>query len=145
MSQFMPTPGPAQLRYQVRLYGATEAYVSSSCARAEIVDSPKADDDAPLGPAMSIPQVITPDERTIQAQVPGVFPRMTLEAADIEAIGAGKKFLQFRGFIHYEDVFGSERWTRFRRVWKLAAVANPDGTRSGRWSRFGSAKDNSES
>ena len=138
-------PGPAQLKYKVSLYGASEAYIAGSCARAEIVDSPDASDDVPLSPAMSIPQVITPTDRTVEAQVQGIFPRMTLEPADLDALDAGKKFIQFRGFIRYEDVFGSERWTRFRRVWKLAALPNPDGTRSGRWSRCGSAKDNSES
>jgi len=46
--------------------------------------------------------------------------------------------------VNYKDVFGTERFTRVRRVWELSPVKGPDGTRSGRWSRRGGAKDNSE-
>jgi hypothetical protein len=137
-------PGPAILRYKVTLYGATEAYLTSSCARAEIMDSLEPPDDAKWWPAMSIPQVISPNNRVVEAVVHGIFPRMDLEPPDIEAIDAGKKFIHFRGFIRYEDVFGTERSTRFLRVWEVSNVRNPDGTRSARWSKRGSPKDNSE-
>jgi hypothetical protein len=137
-------PGPAILRYKVTLYGATEAYLTSSCARAEIMDSLEPPDDAKWWPAMSIPQVISPNNRVVEAVVHGIFPRMDLQPPDIEAIDAGKKFIHFRGFIRYEDVFGTERSTRFLRVWELAKVRNPDGTRAAHWSKRGSPKDNSE-
>jgi hypothetical protein len=136
-------PGPAKLKYKVTHYGASEAYITSSCARAELMDSlepPR--DDAQWWPAMNIPQIISPSDRVLEAQVEGIFPRMTLEQADIEAIEAGKKFIHFRGFIRYDDVFGTERMTRFRRVWEVSR--NPDGTRSAHWSKRGSPKDNSE-
>ena len=137
-------PGPAKVEYKVTLYGGTEAYVTSSCARVEITDSPEPAEDAHWWPAMTIPQVITPDNRMQQAQVQGVFPKPVLEQADIEAIDAGRKFIHFRGFVKYNDVFGAERWTRCRRMWELSKLRNPDGTRSGHWSKRGSAKDNSE-
>ncbi len=137
-------PGPAILRYKVTLYGATEAYLTSSCARAEIMDSLEPPDDAKWWPAMSIPQVIGPNNRMVEGVVQGIFPKMDLQPPDIEAIDAGKKFIHFRGFIRYEDVFGAERSTRFLRVWELAKVRNPDGTRSAHWSKRGSPKDNSE-
>jgi hypothetical protein len=137
-------PGPAKLKYKVTHSGATEAYITSSCARAEITDSPEPGDDAHWWPAMSIPQIITPNDRVIEAYVEDIFPKPTLEQPDIEAIDAGKKFIHFRGFIRYNDVFGTERSTRFRRVWEVSKVRNPDGTRSARWSRRGGPKDNSE-
>ena len=139
-----PKPGAMKMEYKVTLYGSTEAYVTSSCARVEITDSPEPAEDAHWWPAMSIPQVITPDNRMQQAQVQGIFPKPTLEQTDIDAINAGKKFIHFRGFVKYNDVFGAERWTRCRRMWELSALRNPDGTRSGHWSKRGSAKDNSE-
>lgn len=137
-------PGPINVRYKVMLYGATEAYISSSCARVEITDSPEAGDDGQWWPAMSVPQVITPDARIQEAPVQGVFPKATLEQSDVDAIEAGKKFIHFRGFVKYNDVFGAERWTRCRRMWELSILRNPDGTRSGHWSKRGGAKDNSE-
>ncbi|MGA3318408.1 MAG: hypothetical protein ABSC64_18470 [Candidatus Korobacteraceae bacterium] len=137
-------PGPAKLKYKVTLHGATEAYVTSSCARAEIMDSLEPPDDAKWWPAMSIPQVIGPNNRVVEAAVQGIFPKMDLEQPDIDAIDAGKKFIHFRGFIRYEDVFGTERSTRFRRVWEVSNVRNPDGTRSAHWGKRGSPKDNSE-
>ena len=137
-------PGPAKLKYKVTLHGATEAYITSSCARAEIMDSLEPPDDAKWWPAMSIPQVISPNNRVLEGTVEGIFPKMNLEQPDIEAIDAGKKFIHFRGFIRYEDVFGTERSTRFRRVWELSKVRNPDGTRSAHWGKRGSPKDNSE-
>ncbi|MFI5116138.1 MAG: hypothetical protein ACHP8B_05500 [Terriglobales bacterium] len=136
-------PGPAKLKYKVSLHGATEAYISSSCARAEIMDSLEPPDDAKWWPAMSIPQVIGPNNRAVEAAVQGIFPKMDLEQPDIEAIDAGKKFIHFRGFIRYEDVFGTERSTRFLRVWEVSKV-RPDGTRSAHWGKRGSPKDNSE-
>lgn len=138
-------PGPARLPYRVALYGSTDAYVTGSCARAELTDSPDPGSDDRWWPAMEIPQVITPEQRAIEAHVQGVFPKMALDEADIAAIDAGKKFIHFRGFVKYNDVFGAERWSRFRRVWELAPMRNPDGTRSGHWSKRGSAKENSES
>ena len=137
-------PGPAKLKYKVALHGATEAYITSSCARAEIMDSLEPPDDAKWWPAMSIPQVISPNNRVLEGTVEGIFPKMNLEQPDIEAIDAGKKFIHFRGFIRYEDVFGTERSTRFRRVWELSKVRNPDGTRPAHWGKRGSPKDNSE-
>jgi len=137
-------PGPLKIRYKVTLYGATEAYISSSCARVEITDSQEGGDDGQWWPAMSVPQVITPDGRVQEAQVQGVFPKASLEQSDIDAIDAGKKFIHFRGFVKYNDVFGAERWTRCRRMWELSILRNPDGTRSGHWSKRGGSKDNSE-
>lgn len=135
--------GPLKVGYKVTLHGTTDAYVGSSCARVEITNSSEPGEDAQWFPAMSIPQVITPEHRIIEAQVQGVFPK-ELAAADVEAIAAGRKFIHFRGFVNYKDVFGTERFTRVRRVWELSPVKGPDGTRSGRWSRRGGAKDNSE-
>ncbi|MGA3052756.1 MAG: hypothetical protein ABSD63_00975 [Candidatus Korobacteraceae bacterium] len=137
-------PGPAKLKYKIALHGATEAYIMTSCARAELMDSLEPPDDAKWWPAMSIPQVISPSNRVVEGAVEGIFPKMSLEQADIEAIDAGKKFIHFRGFIRYEDVFGTERSTRFRRVWELSSARNPDGTRSAHWGKRGSPKDNSE-
>ncbi len=137
-------PGVPKLGYKVMLFGSTEAYVTSSCARAELTDSPEPSEDRHWFPAMNIAQVITPDKRLIEGEAQGVFPKMNLEQTDIDSIDAGKKFLHFRGFIRYNDVFGAERWARFRRVWELSQVRNPDGTRSGHWSKRGAPKDNSE-
>ena len=137
-------PGPPKLRYKVTLHGATEAYIVTSCARAEIMDSLEPADDAKWWPAMSIPQVIGPNNRVVEAVVEGIFPKMNLEQPDLDAIDAGKAFIHFRGFIRYDDVFGTERMTRFRRAWELSKVRNPDGTRSAHWSKRGSPKDNSE-
>ncbi len=137
-------PGPAKLKYKVTLHGATEAYITSSCARAEIIDSLEPPDDAKWWPAMSIPQVISPANRVVDGIVEGIFPKMNLEQPDIDAIDAGKKFIHFRGFIRYEDVFGTERASRFLRVWEVSKVRNPDGTRSAHWGKRGSPKDNSE-
>ncbi len=138
------SPGPLRVSYKITLRGTTEAYITSSCARVEITDSSDSTEDAHWFPAMNIPQVIAPDHRMIETQVLGVFPKAALESGDIEAIEAGKKFIHFRGFVNYKDVFGTERFTRARRVWELSQARNPDGTRSGRWSRRGGAKDNSE-
>lgn len=137
-------PGAPKLAYHVTLYGSTEAYVTSSCARAELTDSAEPVDDPHWFPAMNIAQVITPDKRVAEGHVQGVFPRMSLDQAEIDAIDAGKKFIHFRGFVKYNDVFGTEHWARFRRVWELSAVRNQDGTRSGHWSKRGGTKDNSE-
>ena len=139
-----PPAGSLRVAYRVTLHGATEAYVTSSCARVEIVDSPEPKDDGQWWPAMSIPQVITPENRVQEVQVQGIFPRSNLDQSDIDAIDAGKRFIHFRGFVKYNDVFGAERWTRCRRVWELAALRNPDGSRSGHWSKRGSPKENSE-
>jgi len=139
-----PPTGAVRVSYKVTLHGATEAYVTSSCARVEITDSPEPGDDGQWYPAMSIPQVITPDNRVQEAQVQGIFPKSNLEQSDIDAIDAGKKFVHFRGFVKYNDVFGAERWTRCRRMWEFAMLRNPDGSRSGHWSKRGGAKDNSE-
>jgi len=136
--------GPALVSYKITLHGTTEAYVTGSCARVEITDSSEPVDDGHWFPAMNIPQVITPEHRVVEAQVQGIYPKPALEPADIDAIEAGRRFIHFRGFIKYNDVFGTERWTRCRRVWELSQMRNPDGTRSGRWSRRGGAKDNSE-
>jgi hypothetical protein len=108
------------------------------------MDSLEPPDDAKWWPAMSIPPVIGPNNRVVEAVVQGIFPKMDLEQPDIEAIDAGKKFIHFRGFVRYEDVFGTERSTRFRRVWEVSNVRNPDGTRSAHWGKRGSPKDNSE-
>ena len=118
-------PGPAKLKYKVTLHGATEAYITSSCARAEIMDSLEPPDDAKWWPAMSIPQVISPSNRVVDGIVEGIFPKMNLEQPDIDAIDAGKKFVHFRGFIRYDDVFGTERTSRFLRVWEVSKVRNP--------------------
>ena len=72
-------PGPLKVRYKVTLYGATEAYINSSCARVEITDTQEAVDDGQWWPAMGIPQVVTPDGRVQEAQVQGVFPKAGLE------------------------------------------------------------------
>jgi hypothetical protein len=136
--------GIPKLSYRVTLHGATEAYVAMSCFRAELTDSPEPTDDGHWSPAMSIPQVITPDQRTLEVQVPGIYPKLALEQDDIDAVEAGKKFIHVRGFIKYNDVFGTERWTRFRRMWEISPLRRADGTRHGRWSRRGSANDNSE-
>jgi len=138
-------PGTTKLGYHVTLYGSTEAYITSSCARAELADSSEPVEDKQWYPAMGIPQVITPEHRTVEGCVQGIFPRMSLEQADIDAIEAGKKFIHFRGFVKYNDVFGTERWARFRRVWELSQARNADGTRSGHWGKRGGSKDNSES
>ena len=70
---------------------------------------------------------------------------MSLEQTDIEAIEAGRKFIHLRGFVKYNDVFGTERWARFRRMWELSAVRSADGTRPGHWTKRGGTKDNAES
>jgi hypothetical protein len=137
-------PGIPKLSYRVTLHGATEAYVAMSCFRPELTDTPEPTDDGHWSPAMSIPQVITPDQRTIDVQVPGIYPKLALEQADIDAVEAGKKFIHVRGFIKYNDVFGTERWTRFRRMWEISQLRRADGARHSRWSRRGSANDNSE-
>jgi hypothetical protein len=110
-----------------------------------LTDSSEPVDDPHWFPAMNITPVITPDQRTVEGQAQGVFPKISLAQSDLDAIDAGKKFIHFRGFVKYNDVFGAERYARFRRVWELSPVRNPDGSRSGHWSRRGSAKDNSES
>jgi len=139
-----PLPaGLLKVSYKLTLHGTTDAYVTSSCARVEITNSSEPGEDAQWFPAMNIPQVITPEHRILEMQVQGVFPK-ELASADVEAIAAGRKFIHFRGFINYKDVFGTERFTRVRRVWEMSPVKGPDGTRSGRWSRRGGAKDNSE-
>ncbi len=138
-------PGAPTLRYRVTLYGSTEAYVTGSCARAELSDSSEPAEDKNWFPAMSIPQVITPDHRVIEGEVHGIYPRLGLEESDVEALNAGKKFIHFRGFVKYNDVFGTERWARFRRVWELSQLKLADGTRPGHWSKRGSSKDNAES
>jgi len=143
----LPMPlhaGIPELSYRVTLHGASEAYVTSSCFRADLTDSPEPVDDGHWFPAMNIPQVITPDGRTVQVQVRGIYPKLELEQSDVDAIDAGRKFIHVRGFIKYNDVFGTERWTRFRRVWELSALRNVDGTRHGHWSRRGSQKENSD-
>jgi hypothetical protein len=137
-------PGTAKLHYTVRLHGSTEAYVTSSCARAELTEAAEPAEDKHWWPAMTIPQVITPENRVIDSQVQGIFPRMSLDQDDIAAIDASKKFIHFRGFIKYNDVFGVERTARFRRVWEVSQVRNPDGSRSGHWAKRGGTKDNSE-
>jgi hypothetical protein len=142
--QWPPPAGALRVTYRVTLYGATEAYISGSCARVEITDSPDPGEDAQWWPAMTVPQVITADNRVQEAPVQGVFPKSTLEPSDIDAIDAGRKFIHFRGFIKYNDVFGAERWTRCRRMWEMSMLRNPDGSRSGHWSKRGSSKDNSE-
>jgi len=91
---------------------------------------------------MSIPQVITPDGRVVEAQMRGIHPKMTLEATEIDAVGAGRKFLHARGFVKYNDVFGTERATRFHRMWHITKL--PDGTVSARWAKCGGPKENSE-
>ena len=139
-----PPAGTLRVTYRVTLHGATEAYITSSCARVEIADSPEPKDDGQWWPAMSIPQVITPENRVQEAQVQGIFPRSNLDQSDIDAIDAGKRFIHFRGFVKYNDVFGAERSTRCRRVWELSPLRSPDGSRSGHWSKRGSPKDNSE-
>lgn len=140
-----PLPaGTAKLKYKVVLYGSTEAYITGSCARAEITNSPDAAHEAHWWPAMTIPQVITPTDKVIEAEVQGIFPALTLSQEDVDAVEGGQKFIHFRGFIKYDDVFGTERLTRFHRVWELSSVRNPDGSRSGRWSKRGTVKDNSE-
>lgn len=139
-----PPSGTVRVTYRVTLYGSTEAYITSSCARVEITDSPEPRDDGQWYPAMTIPQVITPDNRVQEAPVQGIFPKSNLEQSDIDAIDAGKKFIHFRGFVKYNDVFGAERWTRCRRMWEFAMLRNPDGSRSGHWSKRGGTKDNSE-
>lgn len=139
-----PPAGTLRVTYRVTLHGATEAYVTSSCARVEIADSPEPKDDGQWWPAMSIPQVITPENRVQEAQVQGIFPRSNLDQSDIDAIDAGKRFIHFRGFVKYNDVFGAERSTRCRRVWELSPLRSPDGSRSGHWSKRGTPKDNSE-
>lgn len=141
--EFPLTPGPLKVSYKLTLHGTSDAYVTNSCARVEVTNSNEPGDDAQWFPAMNIPQVITPERRVIEAQVTGVFPK-ELAPGDVEAIDAGRKFIHFRGFVNYKDVFGTERFTRVRRVWEMSPVRNPDGTRSGRWSRRGGAKDNSE-
>lgn len=140
-----PLPaGTSRLKYKITHYGTTEAYITGSCARAEITGSTDPHDDGHWWPAMSIPQVITPNEKVIEAEVHGIFPTLTLDQAEVDAIDAGQRFIHFRGFVRYNDVFGTERLTRIRRVWQLAKLRNPDGSRSGHWNKTGSAKDNSE-
>ena len=134
--------GAHDLRYKVVLHGATEAYVTSSCARAELSESAEPERDAQWTPPMSIPQVITPDGRVVEAQMHGIYPKMTLDPTDVDAVEAGRKFLHLRGFVKYNDVFGTERVTRFHRVWHITKL--PDGTVSARWAKCGSTKENSE-
>lgn len=137
-------PGAPALRYRVTLYGSTEAYVTGSCARAELTDSSEPGEDKHWFPAMSIPQVIAPDNRVIEAEARGVYPRLSLDEAEIDALNAGRKFIHFRGFVKYNDVFGTERWARFRRVWELSPLKLADGSRPGHWSKRGGSKDNAE-
>ena len=66
-------PGAVKLRYTVRLHGSTEAYISSSCARAELTDSPEPAEDKHWWPAMSVPQVITRRTAWWKARSRGFF------------------------------------------------------------------------
>lgn len=120
-----PTPARPSRLGKIALLGNSDAYVTSSCGRVDITDSPEIADDSHWFPAMTIPQVLTPDQRTGEAQVQGVFPCLALELAEFEAIEAGRKFIHFRGFAKYNDVFGTERWTRSRRVWRCRKCALP--------------------
>ncbi len=137
-------PGVPSIHYKIVLHGATEAYVKASCARAELTDSPEPKEDTHWSPPMNIPQVITPEQRIAEGRIAGVHPKMGLEAPEIAAIEAGTGFIHVRGFVQYNDVFGTERWTRFRRVWDIPRLSKLDSTRTGHWSKRGGAKDNSE-
>ena len=58
-------------------------------------------------------------------------------------IHKGVSFLHFRGAIQYKDVFGKDRHTTFKYMWKVGAPY-ADGTPFGYWVECGKKEDNEE-
>jgi len=132
------------VEYTIRLYGSTEARITESGAEAYVSDSagPRTIKDSFLLP-ISLPQVITPDVRTISVMA-FLYPKLKLDNADVDSINERKSFVHFHGFIKYKDVFERERETKFQYTWTVTDLPSLDAERYSYWTKCGAESDNIE-
>jgi hypothetical protein len=134
------------IEFDVIFYGLTAATIIETSALAAITDSL----DKPKEPGFrtslhDFPSQIPPGAVTLRHKA-FMFPKLTLDDAQIEDVYAGKKFIHAWGFVKYKDsffdVFPIVRETAFRLVWRFPdkpdskSLESP-GKRYGFWVPYG--------
>lgn len=140
--------------YDLHCYGLTEGYILEAFDGASVSDSP----DAPplsISRIHNLPWRIDPTNPQ-QSHWPGQARMLTRMETLQDAIDVveGRKFIHFWGRIKYRDVFfdvfGTDRETSWRWVWKFTgnagdtAIGTPLGGRFGKWDKCGPPEDNRE-
>jgi len=131
-----------KVTYRVEIYGPSSAFIEDAEASAYIADSADAQPPHPTNVPIGLPSVIKPDTPPISKDC-YIFPKMNLDQSDVDAIHRGTSFLHFRGAIRYKDVFGKERSTTFKYMWRISEIFS-DGTPWGYWLKCGKKEDNEE-
>jgi hypothetical protein len=144
-------PKALQIRsvdFIVRLYGPTQAFIISAATGTNLAPESKIGDPdlVPFSYEMSrLPSVITPTSPPFEDYT--IFftnPDTTATDSIMTEIREDRLFVEFRGHISYKDVFGNERQTRFRYVWKYSKYSPIGKLRRGSWEKCGAPEDNQE-
>ena len=144
------------VRYQIKFYGATDAFIVSSGAEAFVQTSaeppPKSSDNMilPISPLTKIftratsarTQFTLIEAREVRN---GRCLSLRLSQDDINNITHNKSFVHFRGFIKYRDIFDKPRETQFSLVWKYFMGLDGILPGGGQWVETGPADSNGES
>jgi hypothetical protein len=135
-------PGHA-VEFSVHLHGPTEARILDSGA--EVVTSNSAEP-PPTGymSPISLGEVMISTNAVVQKSA--YFEGFRLDDAETGRIQDRKRFVHFRGFIRYKDVFERERETVFQYLWNVTDLNVPGQPekRFAFWSKVGTSSDNAE-
>jgi hypothetical protein len=139
-----------KIPYRIRCWCPTPAFVVDAVATARLTHSDKPfaaiQESIPTmeaDEAIDIPKIITQSE--VIEEVAYIWG---FDEPDIKGVQEQKLFIHFRGFITYRDIFNSSKEAphrvKFHYCWHHEAVSIIPGMRSGKWLKFWSKEENSE-
>lgn len=131
------------VKFALRLHGPTEARIIDKGAEVLITDSPDPPAKGHMMP-ISLPEVMTTDNPLLERST--YFPGFRIDDAEVNRIHDRKRFVHFRGFVRYKDIFEKERETVFQYLWivtDLPVIGEPE-KRYSYWQKVATASDNVE-
>ncbi len=135
--------------FNVAIYGPTDAFVTESLCVAyfypwQVIDNPDLANLAML-PIHSLTSVIRANSPPIECYAfLNIDASSTNDNVTIAEIKAKRLAVGIRGFIKYRDVFGRDRETAFRYVWRYSDAMYGLGEEFGDWIKRGNLEENRE-
>jgi hypothetical protein len=134
--------------FTVAIDGPTAAYIVDTGCVAFALPLPNIDSigagDAVISSLSLLPKVIPPHSSPLEQFAIFIIGDRNAENM-ISEINNDRLFVGIRGFIKYKDVYGRNRDTRFRYVWKFYKFPSlPETERFGSWEKCGAEDENCE-
>ena len=129
-----------RVAFKVVFYGPTEIFILETAAEADLTDSQQSPDSL-VWHTIGLPSIVPPRTEPIER---AAYLYRKLSPVEERALVEGNKFMHFRGFVRYRDVFERDHRTRFNQVWVYSKLQPAFMPKFGCWVKCGEPDDNCE-